>query len=254
MGTPSDRTTALAAIDAFVEALRHVEIDPATDRVGRAGGTPYLAYPNGRAGETYTHEFFPLDLPAAEALALAREVSGGAPHLICHAGARARAEEAACLAAGYRRSNEWTMMLRPLDAPLARPGDERARPVTDPVTEARAFAAVRDLVSAGHPARDGHTANPAVRQRWVEDAGEPAAFGRLVLTGDWAYVGDIATVPAFRRRGHAGAIFRALLDDALAAGASRALLVSTPMALDLYRANGFAEALPLTEYRSDATG
>jgi ribosomal protein S18 acetylase RimI-like enzyme len=93
-------------------------------------------------------------------------------------------------------------------------------------------------------------ANLAVRQCWIEDGGEPAAIGRLVLCGDTAYLGDVATSPAYRRRGHAAAITRRLLDDALATGANRCILVTTEMAHDLYRNLGFRDVMPLVEFRT----
>jgi GNAT superfamily N-acetyltransferase len=89
-----------------------------------------------------------------------------------------------------------------------------------------------------------------IRQRWIADGGEPAAFGRLVLLGRYAYLGDMATAPAFRRRGHAAAIARRLLDDALAAGATTCVLVSTAMAHPLYQELGFTEVAPNIEFRS----
>ncbi len=71
-----------------------------------------------------------------------------------------------------------------------------------------------------------------------------------MVLGKTAYLGDVATAPPYRRRGHAAAITRRLLDDALAAGATTCVLVTTAMAHDLYLKFGFAEVMPIVEFRS----
>jgi hypothetical protein len=56
----------------------------------------------------------------------------------------------------------------------------------------------------------------------------------LLLVGDYAYLGDVMTFPAYRRRGQTAAFCRHLLDDAMAGVARRCILVSTPVAHMLY--------------------
>jgi ribosomal protein S18 acetylase RimI-like enzyme len=153
-------------------------------------------------------------------------------------------------AAGYARTAEWAVMTHPLASPFSQPGDERVRTIADAATEDRVLRAVLPDGGTGHPLRGGLSGNPAVRQRWVEDGGEPAAIGRLVLLGAAAYLGDVATSPPYRRRGHAAAITRRLLDDALTAGATTCVLVTTAMAYGLYQGFGFAEVMPIVEFRS----
>jgi GNAT superfamily N-acetyltransferase len=239
-----------AIADVFVDAIARLELDPARTTTTRHAGVRYFLHPDGREGSAITHEFFPYALPAEEAIRLARSLAQDAPHLITPLGGRIEADAATYENCGYRRTNSWTVMTHPLTHPLTQPGDERVLAITDPETEARVMRAVLPDGGTGHPTRTGHAADAAIRQRWIEDGGEPAAFGRLVQLGDFAYLGDMVTVPAYRRRGHAAAIARRLLDDALTAGATTCVLVSTPMGLPLYQKFGFTDVMSLVEYRS----
>jgi GNAT superfamily N-acetyltransferase len=239
-----------AIVDAFVDAIATLELDPGRTTIARHESTRYFVYHDGREGTAVTHEFFPYDVPAEEAIGLARRIAGTAPHLISAVGARVHAEAATYEAHGYRRTGAWTMMARPLAIRLAQPGDERVCEIIDAETEERVLRAVLPDGGTGHPTRGGHAGNPVIRQCWIADGGEPAAFGRLVLLGNYAYLGDMATAPAYRRRGHAAAIAQRLLDDALAAGARTCVLVSTAMAHPLYQKLGFTEVTPNIEFRS----
>jgi GNAT superfamily N-acetyltransferase len=242
--------TPAAIADAFVDAIAVLELDPTRTTTACHEGIRYFVYHDGREGSAFTREFFPYDTSANEAIGHARAIAGNSAHLITPLGARIQRETAIYEAHGYRRTGDWSVMARSLPEPLAAPGDERVRSIVDATTEARVLRAVLPDGGTGHPARGGHTANFAIRQRWVEDGGEPAAFGRLVLLGEIAYLGDMATVPAYRRRGHAVAIARHLLDDTLTAGATTSILVSTAMARDLYPKLGFTEVTPMVEFRS----
>jgi len=142
------------------------------------------------------------------------------------------------------------MMSRPLTGRLSEPADDRAILIDDAATETRVMTAMLAGGGSGHPTRAGHAGHPAIRQRVIEEDGVPASFGRLVILGDHAYLGDVVTLPAFRRRGHAAAIVRRLLDDALAAGAHDCMLASTAMAHDLYLRFGFTDALSMVEFRT----
>jgi GNAT superfamily N-acetyltransferase len=239
-----------AIVDAFVAAISHLELDPTHTTVDRHETIWYFVHPHGREGSTFTHEFFPYDVPATEMIETARSISGGSPHLITSLGERITREAEIYHAHGYERTGSWTVMTRPLTTPLAQPGDERALAIADATTEERVLRAVLPDGGTGHPTTGGRVANLAVRQRWIEDGGEPTAMGRLVLCGDIAYLGDVATSPAYRRRGHAGAITRRLLDDALATGANRCVLVTTEMAHDLYRNLGFRDVMPMIEFHT----
>jgi GNAT superfamily N-acetyltransferase len=243
-------TTPEAVANVFIDAIAMLELDPARTTISCHEGICYFVHHDGREGTAFTHEFFPIDRPADEAIGLAGAIAGKRAHLITPLGPRIQRETAIYEARGYRRTGEWTVMARALTEPLAVPGDERAQTIFDAMTEARVLRAVLPDGGTGHPTRGGHVGNPSIRQRWVEDGGEPVAFGRVVVPGEIAYLGDMATAPAYRRRGHAAAIARRLLDDAMAVGATTTILVSTAMARDLYAKLGFTAVMPMVEFRS----
>jgi hypothetical protein len=64
-------TSSLAIADTFVEAIIKLELDHSRDIVARHGTTRYFVYPDGRADSSLTHEFFPYDVPADDAIQLA---------------------------------------------------------------------------------------------------------------------------------------------------------------------------------------
>ena len=241
--------SALAIVDTFVDAIVKLELDQTRDVVARHETTRYFVYPDGREGSGFTHEFFPYDVPAGEAIQFAQSVASRSPHLISALGERIRTETGIYEGAGYKRFAEWTLMIRPLTESVAQAGDERAVGIEDAATEDRVVSAILAASGSGHPTRSGHVADPTIRQRWIEDGGEPASFGRMVLLGNHAYLGDMATVPAYRRRGHAAAIVRNLLDDALAAGATACVLASTAMAHGLYLGFGFRDVMPMVGFQ-----
>ena len=241
-------------VDVFVDAIAKLELDPAHATATRHGKIRYFIHPHGLGGSAVTHEFFPYDVPADEAIRIAHACSHGSPHLIFPLGARVRGEREIYEAAGYEHTAEWTVMARSLVAPLAQPGDEQVRVITDTETEDRVLRAVVPDGGTGHPTRCDLAGDPAVRQGWIEDGGEAAAFGRLVVLGETAYLGNMVTVPTYRRRGYAAAIARRLLDDAFAAGATGCVLVSTAMAYELYRQVGFTAVMPIVEFRSPGAG
>jgi GNAT superfamily N-acetyltransferase len=240
----------LAIADTFVDAIVRLELDLSRHMVTRHGATRYFIYPDGRAGSTLTHEFFPYDEPANEAIQLAQSLAPHSPHMLSPMGERIRDEMGVYEAAGYERVAEWTLMVRPLTHEVSQPNDERALLIEDGVTEDRVVSAILATGESEHPTRSGHVADPTIRQRWISDSGEPASFGRMVLLGDHAYLGDMATVPAYRRRGHAGAIMRSLLDDALATGASACVLASTSIAHGLYLRFGFQDVMPMVGFQT----
>lgn len=78
----------------------------------------------------------------------------------------------------------------------------------------------------------------------LDDDGEPAAaVGRVVVTGEWAGVAAVETLPGHRRRGLADAVVRTCLAWAHERGATRAYLQTMPdnaPAFALYVPFGFA--------------
>jgi GNAT superfamily N-acetyltransferase len=240
----------LAIAETFVDAIVKLELDVSRDMVARHGTTRYFVYPDGRAGSAFTHEFSPYDVPADDAIEFAQSLTAQSPHLISPIGEPIRAETGIYEAAGYEHVAEWTLMVRPLTQRVSQLGDERAVLIEDAATEDRVLSAILATGGSEHPTRGGHVADPAIRQRWISDGGEPASFGRMVLLGNHAYLGDMATVPAYRRRGHAAAVMRSLLDDALAAGATACVLASTAMAHGLYLRFGFRDVMPMVGFQT----
>src|ERR687894_435070 len=125
----------LAIADTFVDAIIRLELDQSRDMVARYGSTRYFVYPNGRAGSTFTHEFFPYDVPAHEAIQFAQALASHSPHMLSPMAERIRDETSIYEAAGYERVAEWTLMVRPLTHEVSQSGDERAMLIGDAATE-----------------------------------------------------------------------------------------------------------------------
>ena len=85
-----------------------------------------------------------------------------------------------------------------------------------------------------------HLNDDAFRYYYLEQDGLAVCRGRTVLTTQSAlYVAGIDTVPAYRRRGFAGTLMGQMHADALAKGARRSVLCSSPLGLGLYQALGY---------------
>jgi ribosomal protein S18 acetylase RimI-like enzyme len=75
--------------------------------------------------------------------------------------------------------------------------------------------------------------------------GAPAAVGVCAVEGEWAGILGMRTAPAFRRRGLARGVFRALAGHAAALGARRGYLQvdeRNVAAIALYASEGFEAA------------
>ncbi len=234
--------------DTFIDAIALLELDHRHDRVEEWKGVRYFHYPNGRAGSSFSNEFFPLEVPAIDTIRLASSIAGESPHLVIPIGESYRAEKPTFETAGYVQTNEWMLMSSPLDKRWFQSGDERAQLVEELTTEAGIIAAMEEEGGSGHPTKAGLAGNPRVRQRWIEEDGQPASFGRLVLNGSIAYLGDVVTPAMYRRRGHAGSIVRRLLDDAIDHGATQCVLTSTAMGRPIYANMGFSVVAPVFEF------
>lgn len=81
--------------------------------------------------------------------------------------------------------------------------------------------------------------SPGVSAYLVEDAGEPVATALGFLAEGVAGVFNVATVSSARRRGHGRLATRAVLRDAVDAGADGAYLISSKAGLPLYTGMGF---------------
>jgi hypothetical protein len=173
----------LAIAETFVDAIIKLELDSSRDIVARHGTTRHVVYPDGRAGSTFTHEFFPYDVPAADAIRFAQSLAGRSLHLISPMGKRIRTEMGIYEMAGYEQVGEWTLMIRPLTERISELGDERAALIEDAATEDRVVSTILATGESQHLTRSGHAAYPAIGQRWILDGREPASFGRMVLLG-----------------------------------------------------------------------
>jgi ribosomal protein S18 acetylase RimI-like enzyme len=72
--------------------------------------------------------------------------------------------------------------------------------------------------------------------------GHRVAKGSWIMTpAHFAYIDDIETMVAYRRRGFAEILMRHMLSDAAAAGAVGSILSATPMGKSLYQKLGYAE-------------
>jgi ElaA protein len=60
---------------------------------------------------------------------------------------------------------------------------------------------------------DGLDLEPATRHLWVEEAGAPVAYARVLDDGDHARIGRVVTAPGHRGRGLAAALMAAALTD-----------------------------------------
>jgi ElaA protein len=53
---------------------------------------------------------------------------------------------------------------------------------------------------------DGRDLEPGTRHLWVEDAGAPVAYARVLDDGDHAHIGRVVTAPGHRGHGLAGVV------------------------------------------------
>jgi ribosomal protein S18 acetylase RimI-like enzyme len=94
---------------------------------------------------------------------------------------------------------------------------------------------------------------PEVAAAWAKDSsGQPVAVGMSLATSD-SVVGlyVIATLPSCRKRGHASAVTRWLMEDARARGRTTAYLQASPEGQPVYERLGFATAQQLTYFVSE---
>src|SRR5215212_9977513 len=219
-------------------------ITPATS-LRAMGGRAISSIPMAARTPRSRMNFFPYDVPADDAIQLPHS-----PHLVSPMGEGICSEAGIYEATGYEQVGEWTLMVRPLTQHVSQLGDDRAALIQDAAKEDRVVSEILATGASEHSTRSGDVADLSVRQHWVSGGGEPASFGRIVLLGNLAYLGDMATVPAYRRRGHATAIKCRLLDDALASGATACVLASAAMTHGLYPGFGFRDVMPMVGFQT----
>ena len=97
--------------------------------------------------------------------------------------------------------------------------------------------------------------NPAAIYLVAEgDAGEPIGYGGLWVVFEEAHITALAVTPEHRGRGIGRAVLRAMLTEALARGAEKALLEVRPSnasAQNLYRSLGFVKTAVRKKYYPD---
>jgi ribosomal protein S18 acetylase RimI-like enzyme len=233
------------AIGVFIDGFAHLQsfVGPVTH--GERDGVRYLAFARGRRASRFTHEFFARDADAETVLALAGAIAAESPHMIDLLGPAQERHLPAYLAAGYSCWGSETIMASDLASLVPIETDAAIDPVPDAETAARIVTAQTSAGLRAHPMTRAHIDDPRSLHYWVESEGEVAAFARLALLGEDAYLADVVTLPAYRRRGFANALARQLLVDARERGAHRCVLAATEMAHGLYRSMGFADVTPL---------
>ena len=235
------------AADVFVDGFAHLQTSGRPIEVLRSGPVRLVRWgPDGRRGTGFTEEFFPVDLSAKETLAHVRAASPGLRHYVTAIGGHLDDAHATLAGGGYVVNSREALMALDLAGPRgASAAALRGQPDDHPVVVVSAADAERShalqLAQLGHVRRidAAELADPTVTVLQVQVDGEPACVGKLVLVGGDAYVSDIATLPAYRRRGLARSLMLGLHAAARDAGAAYAVLTSSDMGRPLYLALGY---------------
>jgi ribosomal protein S18 acetylase RimI-like enzyme len=171
-------------------------------------------------------------------------------HLVCFAPDPDDGLLPALVSRGHRLS--WDAVL---ELAAADPADPASAPVEELAPDRELFARVRasfELFGVeGEPARtqlgriEEQVLTPAGK-RWfgVRDGGRIEALGALVVLEGVGYIDNIATFPAARGRGYAGAVTARIAREARAAGVDHVFLIADPgepAVLRLYGRLGFRE-------------
>jgi ribosomal protein S18 acetylase RimI-like enzyme len=223
-------------------------VHPVEERA--SGAVRWLHWPErGRRGKEFSEEFFALDQDPAEVLAVVGEAGPGPDHLIADVRTASESPQDAYLAAGYEFGSMEPLMLAALS-------DANSIPLPGiPVLRMRSIEEADEIVAAQraieYPERlfsPALLADPAVSIRVVLVEGEFAAIGKAALVDGGAYITDVMTMPAWRKRGYGEAVMRQLHADARAAGLTCAALTSTAMARPLYERLGYRQVGTVTIY------
>lgn len=206
---------------------------------------PFLHWPTrGRRGQEFTDEFYAIDAEPATVLAAVRSARPGPDHLIAEHSYAQPPDETAWTDAGYEfGSREPIMVANLVDSGLAIPSNMAIARLTRMSDAERILAAHAE---AEYPQRLFTQAllddpNLAIRVAW-SDTGEFMAIGKAALLQKGAYITDVMTMPALRKRGIGRLIMQALHQDAVHAGCEIGVLTSTTMGKPLYESLGYREA------------
>ena len=229
----------MRAADIFVAGFAHLQAGERPITVLRFGPVRLVRWgPEGRRGTGFTEEFFPVDLDAEAALRHVHEGSPGPRHYVTMVGGEADDPGGVLARAGYVVNSREAPMTFDLTPPaIERPNHSVSR--MSPADAERSH--VLQLAANGRvrlitPAQ---LADPSVIVLQVSVGGEPACTGKAVFLDDHAYVSDISTLPAYRRRGLARSLMLGLHDVARQTGARASVLTSSDMARDLYLDLGY---------------
>lgn len=116
--------------------------------------------------------------------------------------------------------------------------------------EGRRAAGEINCIAYGMPVEWGHEALD-IEDMWNDDRafgylgyvdGRPVTTAKTVIVGNNLYVGLVATLPEFQKRGYAEAVMRHSLEAARkASGLKRTILHATPMGAPLYEEMGYGK-------------
>lgn len=235
------------AVAAFIRALAHRERCEAGASVLQHGaGTTEVCYPTPLAWPWpvqfgYVSEFF-CTAPGAQSL---REVAGapgsGSAHVVNLFAAQPPSEAQHFIEQGYLLAWTSTLLARPLATAWSRPATPGAQ--VHGVADALGMAQFAQLPGISNP---GTARDPLVHNVFATLGDEVVAKGQLVLLpgSAVAYVSDMFTHPAHRRRGLCHLVMQALEAKARALGATQACLApgQEVAAFGLYGKYGYTQA------------
>jgi ribosomal protein S18 acetylase RimI-like enzyme len=243
---------ALDTVDVFVTGFAAMQRPLGEVTELSAGGVRVLEFAQGRRWTRFLREFVPFEQSPELVLAAVESLPPPGAHLISVLGERGAGDIGEYERAGYRYWGSETVMRCELAHPIPRSSTVETRPLTELATGQRIVAAERAAGIKPHQIEAEHFTHGTILHRWIVLEGEVAAFARLALADDAAYLADVITLPAFRRRGCGDALVRDLLNDARERGATRCILASTEMAVSVYRGVGFEVVMPLTGFETPA--
>lgn len=251
MITRPDSMNLLAlAVDADIRGFAALErvVHPVEELI--SGPVRYLRWPGeGRRGDEFSEEFFPVDLDPAAALRHIRVAKPGPDYLIAEIAATTTPQQESYLTAGYEIGSTEPLMIVELNESNSRiPKNIPIRRLTS-IDETELITESHRAI--GYPLRQYNQAlldDPRIiiRAVWIDD--QPVSIARLAQLETTAYLTDVVTLPDFRRNGFGEAVVRQLHADALANGITHIVLTSTAMARPLYEKLGYVEVATVTIY------
>lgn len=243
----------MRAADGFVDGFAHLQAGERPIEVLRSGPVRFVRWgPGGRRGSGFSEEFFPVDLDVATALVHIRSAAPGPRHYVTMIGGEADDPKGRFAEAGYTVNSREELMTLDLTNPAT---EEAVHAVTLVSTVDAERSHALQLAATGriHLTTPAQLADPSVIVLQVAVDGEPACTGKAVILDGDAYVSDIATLPAYRRRGLARSLMLGLHAAAREAGARRAVLTSSDMARGLYRDLGYLVQREVVIWEPDPT-